>query len=176
MNDGNADSASAYTMTVNVLADEGPYGDPVKGVIAVNSGWQPFTLETRVADDWFAVDLGANKRYYIRINTPENTRWPRLAAAYGPAPDHLQHTHGSGADCSRGPRGTGCAGHGWFEIRTFDESHPAGRYYFHVNAPHSITEQPDEDFPPGENPYEYSIRVEGPRKETATAVPLPPAP
>ena len=176
VNDGEDESESDYTMTIRVLLDTATYGDPVKAIIEVNSGWQEFTLETRVAKDWFAVDLGANKRYYIRINTAENTRWPRLAAAYGPAPDHLQHTHGSGADCSRGPGGRGCAGHGWFEIRTFDASHPAGRYYFHVNAPHSITEQPDEDFRPGENPYEYSVMVEGPTEGDGNGRSAPPSP
>ena len=149
MNDGEAESADDYRMNVRVgdfssvvdPDERGTYGDPLKGAIQVNSGWQPYTLETRTAEDWFGVTLERNKRYFIRINTPENSRRPRLSAMYGvDGNQHLghQHEHGSGQDCSRGPRGRSCAGYGSFQIWTGDESHPAGRYYFHVNAPHGI--------------------------------------
>ena len=90
VNDGEAESADDYRMNVRVgdfssvvdPDERATYGDPLKGVIAVNSGWQPYRLETRTAEDWFGVTLERNKRYFIRINTPENSRRPRLALCY----------------------------------------------------------------------------------------------
>ena len=174
VNDGAYESERAYTITINVVLGRGPYGDPVKAIIEVNSGWQEFRLETQVSEDWFRTTLEDNKKYYIRINTTPNTPRPRLGAAYDP--DGNQHTHGSGADCSRTPLGTGCAGHGWFLIDLENESHRHGNFYFQVDAPHNIRPDPDEDFDPGENPYTYSVMVESTTTSIDTGRSAPPSP
>ena len=151
-----------------------------KADILVGSGWQRFSLAQRGSKDWFTVALENNKRYVIRIDTPQDSRRPRLAFAYSPG-GSSQINEGGEHDCFRSEGrqpGLGadpiadridrllCAGKSWIDIDTYRGSRPGGSYRFYVDAPHSITGQP------GTEPFSYSIRVEDRTSSSAPPGPL----